>query len=99
MARELKVWNGRAGCCHKRNDPAWDGIQPFRGAYKIYAAAQSRADLSRLIQQYCGRDPGETEIRDYWNCGSWGHAKSGITPERGLWLVGGSPKDSPVRLI
>lgn len=101
MPRELKLWNGRAGCCHNSDDPNWTGIQPHRGHHKIYAAAYSRADLRRLIAEYCGQDPGVTEIRDYWHQGTWGTRMTGIEPERGLWLgkdrePEGTP---PVRLI
>lgn len=99
MARELKLWNGRAGCCHKRDDPAWESIHPHRGHHRIFAAAYSRADLRRLIAEYCGRDPGETEIRDYWSAGAWGVHMGDITPERGLWLRKDSPDALPARLI
>lgn len=98
MARTLKIWNGGAGCCYKASDPAWTGIQPYRGAH-VYAAAYSRADLRRLIVEYCGSDPGETEIRDYWACGAWGERMSAIPPERGIWLCKEEPEAKPVRLI
>lgn len=98
MARVLKIWNGRSGCCYKPSDSAWAGIQPYRGAH-VYAAAFSRADLRRLIVEYCGRDPGVTELRDYWNCGSWGIHMEGITAERGIWLRKDEPGAKPVRLI
>jgi hypothetical protein len=98
MARQLKTWQGSAGCCFKHGDPAWEGLLPFRGG-RIYAAAYSRADLLRLIVEYCGRDPGQTEIRDYWSQSSWGYFMDGIEPERGLWLRNEKPGAKPVRLI
>jgi len=99
MVHELKIWNGKAGCCRNPNDPVWTGIQPYRGNHRVYAAAYNRADLRRLIKEYCGRDPGETEIREYWNAGAWGRHMDGIAPERGLWLLKDSGKALPVRLI
>ena len=85
MARQLKLWNGRSWCCHKHDDPTWAGIGPDGAS--IYAAAYSRADLRRLIAEYSERDPGETELRDYWNAGSWGNAMEGVSPDRGLWMI------------
>lgn len=98
MPRELKIWNGRGCCCHKSEDPAWLGIRPSQGG-TVYAAAYSRADLRRLIAEYCGRDPGEAEIRDYWHSDAWGDAMDGITPERGIWLRNEKVQDAPIRLI
>lgn len=97
--RELKIWNGRAYCCYNPDDPRWEGIQQHRGHHTIYAAAYSRADLRRLITEYCGRDPGETEIRKYWNEGVWGKHMEGISPQRGLWLRQDAPDAYPVKLI
>lgn len=85
MAKTLKLWNGRAGCCYKLTDPAWQGVEQFKSG-TIYAAAYSRADLRRLIAEYCGQDPGEYEIKNYWSEGHWGDAMTNVTPERGLWL-------------
>lgn len=98
MARQIKLWNGRAGCCHKRDDPAWSGITQHRGQHRIVAAAYSRADLRRLIAEYCGNDPGEAELREYWNAGAWGNSMNEVTPERGLWLLRDSPDATPLRL-
>ena len=97
MARQLKHWNGRSWCCHKHDDPSWAGI--LSDGASIYAAAYSRADLRRLIAEYSGRDPGETEIRDYWNAGCWGNSMEGVTPERGLWMIAKRGVYPVVRLI
>lgn len=93
MAEELKIWNGRASCCLKREDTIWAGVKPYAGA-TVYAAAYSRADLRRLIEEYCGSDPGDGEILNCWASGAWG-----IRISRGLWLRKEGPHASPIRLI
>lgn len=96
-ARQLKLWNGRAYCCYKQSDPRWEGNDPGRGAI-ISAAAYSRADLRRLIAEYCGDMPSDGELRTYFSeC--WGTDMAGITPERGIWLINDRAKAAPVRLI
>lgn len=97
MAKTLKIWNGRSGCCYKRTDPAWSGADQYK-AGTVYAAAYSRADLRRLIADYCGSDPGDHEIKTYWNDGHWGDVMEGIAPERGLWLLKHASEKIPVRL-
>ncbi len=98
MGRTLKIWNGRAYCCYKHGDPEWEGISN-NGSATIFAAAYSRADLRRMIEQYSGVDPGDTEIKVYWCEGSWGMRIEGITPERGLWLKTDCTDKPPVRLV
>jgi hypothetical protein len=98
MARQLKLWNGRGICCYKSDDPAWTGLSSSREGH-VYVAAYSRADVRRLVEQYCGVDPGETEIREYWSAGMWGNLMDGIEPERGLWLVNKNRDPKPIRLI
>lgn len=96
MAKELKIWNGRGYCCVKPDDPLFANRRPNLSV-KGYVAAYSRADARRVIEEYTGRNPGDTELRDYWQEGSWGNKMSGITPERGLWV---SIEDgAPVRVI
>lgn len=96
-ARQLKLWNGRAYCCYKPSDPRWKGNDPGRGA-TISAAAYSRADLRRLIAEYCGEAPSDGELRTYFaEC--WGNDMDGITPERGIWLTNDHARGHPVRLI
>lgn len=95
MARELKLWNGRGNCLLKSGDPMWDGFRNNAYAHG-YVAAYSRSDARRVIAEYCGRDPGDAELRVYWNSGCWGNPMDGIAPERGLWIDLGK---GPVRVI
>lgn len=96
---KLKLWNGHASCCRKTGDPLWKGFRPHQGSDRIYAAASSRAELRRMIEAYCGRDPGDHEIKTYWNQGCWGNDMENITPEKGLWLIRQGDDARPVRLI
>lgn len=98
MARELKIWNGRGYCARKYDDPLW-GATPDNASSSLYAAAYSRADLRRLIKEYCGNDPGDNELKTYFTEGAWGRNMEGVTPERGLWLKVGYGSEPPVRLI
>ena len=98
MARELKLWNGRCYCLRRPNDPLWDNVAS-NASVVAYVAAYSRADARRLCAEYCGRDPGETEIRDYWSAGQWGVRMAGVTPERGIWIRFGQGRDTPIRVI
>jgi len=82
----LKVWNGRAYCCYKPGAPEWASARRW-GEGRIYACAYSVADLRRMIAEYCGRDPGRTELSDYWSAGAWGNSMDGIARKRGLWLT------------
>lgn len=96
MPRKLKLWNGRAYCCHNPQDGNWRDVSPYSAT--IYAAAYSRADLRRLIEAYCGRDPGDREIKEFWSAGCWGRHMEGVNPERGLWLRANGPNSQPIRL-
>ena len=96
MAKTLKIWNGRGHFLRKHDDPLWDGVA-HNASSSGYVAAYSRADARRVIAEYTGRDPGETELRDYWSEGAWGSSMSGVTPERGLWISIG--RGAPVRVI
>jgi hypothetical protein len=97
MAKALKIWNGRGYCCHKRDDPRWNGIAISK-SIPAYVAAYSRADARKVIAEYCGHEPADSELRDYWAAGCWGSSMDGVVPERGLWLQFDS-KQSPVRVI
>lgn len=89
----LMLWNGGASSCRKPGEPLWQGVRPNSSKH-AYVAARSRADARRVIAEYCGRDPGDHELKTYWSpC--WGNAMDGITPERGLWLDMGQ---GPVRV-
>lgn len=82
--KTLKLWNGRGYCCDKR-DARWNAL-PHNRAPHAYVAAYSRADARRVIEEYCGRLPADSELRDYWSEGCWGNSMRDIPPERGLWL-------------
>lgn len=95
MARKLKVWNGRGYCCRNADDPRWRGINHSESVH-ANVCAHSRADARRVIAEYAGYDPRDTEIRDYWSeC--WGSSMEGIEPERGLWLE--FERGKPVRVV
>ncbi|MBB4861588.1 hypothetical protein HNP46_000399 [Pseudomonas nitritireducens] len=82
MGKELIAFNGPARAWKKAGDPAWgDAKNPT-----FYAAAHSKADLRRLISEYCGRTPSANEINTYWHEGSWGRKMDDVVPARGLWL-------------
>ena len=83
MARTLKLFNGRAYCAMK-SAPEWEGVRG-NAEQHAYIAAYSREDARRVVEEYCGRKPSVSELRDYFSpC--WGNAMEGIAPERGLWL-------------
>lgn len=85
MARILKLWNGRANpTCRKYSDSRWPE-EHHRNVHG-YVCAYSRADARRVIEQYCGRLPPDSELKNYWVEGAWGREMEGVTPERGLWL-------------
>lgn len=96
MSRQLKIWNGRGYCCVKRDDPRWHALK-FNDCPHAYVAAYSRADARKVIEEYCGRLPPDSELRDYWSAGCWGTAMASITPERGLWIQFDS-REKPVRV-
>lgn len=96
--KKLKIWNGRGYCAQKPSDPIWQGVRS--GAYRhAYIAAYSREDARRVIEEYCGRKPPVSEIRDYFSEGCWGTSMSSITPERGLWIQIEGKADKPVRVL
>jgi hypothetical protein len=96
ISKKLHLWNGAGYCLRKRDDPAWADV-PDNNAPHGYVAAYSRADARRIIAQYCGREPPDSELRGYWSHGAWGNPMNGITPERGLWI--GFNPDAPTRVV
>lgn len=91
MAKELKLWNGRASWMRKPEDPLWNGVR-VNSCTHAYVAAYSRADARRVIQEYTGSMASDNEIKEYWNEGCWGNDMKGIDPVRGMWLsFGGAP--------
>lgn len=98
MARALKIWNGNGmSSCRKRDDPMWRDV-PGNAYVHAFVAAFSRADARRVIEEYCGRLPTDSELRDWWSEGAWGTAMAGVEPERGLWLQVDQNKP-PVRVV
>ena len=99
MAKELKLWNThRVEACRKHGDAIWSAVGP-RDFVSIFAAAHSRADLRRLIEEYCGRDPGDAELKHWCLAPSWGKQMENVTPERGLWLRQDSAGAIAIRLV
>lgn len=96
MSRALRVWNGGGLVCRKPGDPLWDAL-PWNSSPQAYVAAFSRADARRVIQEYCGSLPSDSELRDYW-AELWGEPMSGVSPERGLWLQV-DVESAPVRVL
>ncbi len=95
--RELKIWNGRGTECINRADPRWKAkAHPSR--VHAYVCAYSRADARRVIAEYCGRMPPDSELRNYFCEGAWGNGMEGVTPERGLWLQF-DRSEKPVRVV
>lgn len=39
-----------------------------------------------MISEYCGKQPPDSELKQYWHEGAWGNKMSGVVPERGLWI-------------
>lgn len=97
MAKVLKIWNGRGYCAYKHSDPLWKDVRANSDVH-AYVAAYSRADARRVVAEYCGHVPADSEIKDYWHEGSWGDPMKEIAPERGLWLQFGH-YCTPVRVI
>ena len=89
MAKSLKIWNGRGYCARKHNDPLWGDVKG-NGYVHGYVAAYSRADARKLIEEYCGHAPSDSEIKNYWAENAWGNDMQGIEPVRGLWLKFGT---------
>lgn len=83
--KTLKLWNGGGFSVKKVGDPLWDGVKQNQ-AITAYVAAYSQADAQRVIAEYCGRNPPDSELRNYWNKGSWGTRMKDVVPERGMWI-------------
>ena len=97
MSKTLKLWNGRGCSVRKHDDPIWKQV-PSNGSVRIYAAAYSRADLRRLIAEYCGMTPSDNELKTYWSeC--WGIDMEGVVPERGLWFKYGYGEEKPIQIF
>lgn len=94
QVKSLKIWNGGGCCCRKYDDPRWTNLRDVHA----YVCAHSRADARRVIQEYCGNLPSDSEIEIYWSAGCWGNSMNGITPKRGLWLEFGR-NTRPVKVI
>lgn len=82
--KKLKLWNGAGVICRNHKDPRWKDLDPFKTHASI--AAHSRADLRRLIAEYCGNFPQMEYLKNYYSeC--WGDDMEGITPQRGIWIA------------
>ena len=96
MPKALTLWNGRGYCCQNQNDSRWNDV-PSNDAPKAFVAAYSRADARRVIAEYCGKMPPDSELAKYFSKDAWGNSMDGVTPERGLWLAFFRAK--PVRVV
>jgi len=97
MSKTIKKFNGRGYCCRKHDDKRWDAV-PGNRSVAAYIGAASRADARRVIEEYCGHMPPDSELRDYWSEGCWGNSMDGIELERGLWLQF-DPSKPPVKVV
>lgn len=95
--KPLKIWNGRGYCCRKYEDPAWEALR-HNAHVHAYVCAASRADARRVIEEYCGRLPPDSELKEYFHEGSWGNDMAGVAHERGLWIRFGD-HGKPQRVI
>jgi hypothetical protein len=95
--KPLKLWNGSGRSARKTGDPLWADLRSNSRVH-AYVAAHNRADAIRVIEEYCGRAPSVTEIRDYWHEGAWGNPMKGVVPERGLW-IDFNDNGQPVRVL
>jgi len=98
MAKTLKIWNGRGMVCHKYEDKRWTSVNSSHA----YICAYSRADARRVVEEYCGQLPPDSEIRDYFCEGAWGNSMEGVEHERGLWISFGNQYkagNKPVRVV
>lgn len=100
MSKSLKIWNGGG-----------IGVAPFRvyrdkgirdaSAIKVFACADSRAELLRMILAFHGGERlmigMESTIKGTWVEGLWGTPMDGITPEPGIWIQY-QPHLKPVRV-
>lgn len=98
--KELKVWNGRGYILNARKFPEY--YKQFRSV-SMYICAYSKADASRLINEFNGhQNPTNynSEITVYFSpC--WGIHMEGIEKERGIWIKGDNFVDPqpPQRII
>lgn len=95
MTKQLKLWNGRAWCVVNFRDPLWPLDAPVDNM-KVYACGESRADIMRMMAEYCGVKPPLSEIVSY-GAERWGLSMDGVKPERGLWIRFGL-YEAPVRV-
>ena len=95
--KRLKLFNGRAFWMRRYRDPLWANIRDNESVTG-YVAAYNVEDARRVIEEYTGTKPSRSEICTYWHHGCWGNSMTGITPERGLWLVFGHSR-KPVRVV
>ena len=93
MAKQLKIWNGRAhGSKYKRGH--------------VYVAAYSLKQAAELVSKACFGEEhpnlvSVTEIRTYYNSGAWGTPMNGIEPTEPCVYIEEVPysKEKPVRII
>jgi len=93
MAKQLKIWNGRAhGQKYKRGH--------------VYVAAYSQKQAAELVSKACfGEEHPDlisvNEIRTYYSAGAWGNPMNGIEPTEPCVYIQEVQfsKEKPVRII
>ena len=54
--------------------------------FHVYIGAHSRADASRVVNEYLGNDNNHTRYLATYGAECWGTSMKGIEPERGMWI-------------
>jgi len=92
MTKKLKIWNGR-GYGRGFYDTPRDHASPFycfpSSVEHIFVCANSRAHAARLMVEHLDfyrTNNALSELKNYFNEGSWGNRMKGITEEVGVWV-------------
>lgn len=82
MAKKLYLTSGGADECRKPGDPVWKDAK--NGT--VYIAANSMADVRRLLEEAGCYVPSVNRLKEYWYSGWNGNSMPAETPFRGIWL-------------
>ena len=88
MAKELKIWNGRAhGNIYKNG--------------QFFVAAYTKKQACELIGQAAGHSwpISMSELNDYYSPNCWGNSMSGITPTEPCVYAREGYNGIPIRII
>ncbi|MBB4861589.1 hypothetical protein HNP46_000400 [Pseudomonas nitritireducens] len=95
MAKELYLTNGGAEECRV---PALKG-QKQSGRSMLYIAANSKADVRRLLEEAGCFPPSSARLTTHWYKGWLGNDAPEETPFRGIWLVQDTSIEGKAKLI